>query len=68
MRDSMKIHADVSIECKNCGKRTTVPALKVGPGVKCQHCGAELVLNDAEYAAQAALLETAGHRDDVDFG
>lgn len=34
MREEHKIEAGVSIECRNCNMRTTIPALKVEPGVK----------------------------------
>lgn len=65
MRDEFKIEAGVSVECKNCGRRTTVPALKVEPGVKCSHCGAVLVLDDGNAAAKETMLGAAANRDDV---
>lgn len=65
MRDEFKIEAGVSVECKNCGRRTTVPALKVEPGVKCSHCGAVLVLDDGNAAAKEAMLGAAANRGDV---
>lgn len=68
MRDEFKIEAKVSIVCRNCGERTSVPARKVEPGVKCESCGKELTLSEGDYAAKAALLTVAGNRKDVDFG
>ena len=68
MGNSFKIKAGVSIECKNCGSRTTVPALKVDAAIKCQHCGADLTIDKMAYAAKAALLIVAGNRNDVDMG
>lgn len=65
MRDKSKIEAGVSIVCKNCGKRNTVPAFKVAPGVKCSHCGAVLELGMGEAAAKAVMLDAAMGRDDV---
>jgi len=65
MRDELKIDALVDIVCKNCGKRTTVPALKVEPGVKCRHCGAILEIGIGEYAAKAVMLNAAAGREDV---
>ena len=62
---SFMIEAGVSLECRNCGKRTTVPALKVVPGVKCQNCRAELAVDDAAYGMKAALLQVAATRNDV---
>jgi len=47
MRDDLMIEAGVSLECRDCGQRTLVPASKVEPGVKCRSCGAELVIDTA---------------------
>lgn len=68
MSDGFKSGARVSIECKDCGKRTTVPALMVAPGVKCQRCGKVLAIDDTAHAAKRALLTVAGHWNNVDFG
>lgn len=68
MNDAFKIDVCVDIECKNCGKRTAVPALKVDPGVKCQYCGAVLALTVAEYAMKTVLISAAGNRNDVNLG
>lgn len=65
MQDEFKVEAGVSIECRNCGRRTTVPALKVEPGVKCEHCGKSLNPNLGDYAAKTAMLKVATLRDDV---
>lgn len=65
MQDEFKIEAGVSIECKNCGRRTTVPALKVEPGVKCEQCGEPLVLSLGDYAAKATMLKEAALKDNV---
>ena len=59
------IEAGVSLECRACKKRTTFPALKVAPGIKCSHCG-EMVEVDAEaIAAKTVMLAMAATMADV---
>lgn len=65
MCDDFMIKAGVSVECQDCGKRTTVPALRVVPGVKCEHCGTVLSLGVAEVAAKQVMLDAAAVRRDV---
>lgn len=68
MQDEFKIEGLVSVDCKACGKRTSLPALHVEPGVKCEHCGVTLTLNAWDYAAKNVILEAAGGREDVSIG
>lgn len=68
MKQDFMIEAGVSIECKNCGKRTTVPALRVEPGIKCKHCDSVLVLNQGHAAAKAVMCAAASRRTDVNIG
>lgn len=63
--DELKIEAGVSLECRSCGKRSTIPALKVEPGVKCKNCGAELVIDTNALAAKAVMLAAAAEKADV---
>lgn len=65
MCDEYMIEAGVSLECRSCKKRTTVPALKVVPGVKCGHCGAMLVVDEYAEAMKAVMLMAAAGRNDV---
>lgn len=65
MRDDLMIEAGVSLACRDCGRRTLVPASKVEPGVKCRSCGAELAIDTAANAAKAVMLAAAARRNDV---
>lgn len=65
MNEAFKIEAGVSLQCRICGKRTTVPALKVGQGGSCECCGAVLVPGSGDYAAKAVILRMAVKRNDV---
>ena len=65
MREDLMIEAGVSLECRDCGVRTNVPASKVEPGVKCTSCGAELVVDTAALAAKAVMLAAAAGRNDI---
>lgn len=65
MRDDLMIEAGVSLECRDCGHRTLVPASKVEPGVKCRSCGAELVIDTAAMSAKSVMLAAAAWRNDV---
>lgn len=65
MCDEYMIEAGVSLECRSCKKRTTVPALKVLPGIKCCHCGAELTVDAYAIAMKRAMLMAAAGRNDV---
>ena len=65
MKPKFLIEAGVSIECRNCRKRTTVPALKAKPGIKCDHCGAVLKLDRGDAVAKAVMLKAALSRNDV---
>lgn len=57
--DELKAECGVTFVCKNCNKQTTVPALRVEPGILCPHCGKEL-----EVTAYALALKknTSGFR------
>lgn len=65
MRDDLMIEAGVSLVCRDCGRRTNVPARKVEPGVKCKNCDAELVIDTAAKSAKAVMLAAAAGRTDV---
>jgi uncharacterized paraquat-inducible protein A len=64
----MKADAGVSVECKECGHRTTFPALKVVPGVKCERCAAMLKLEPGDIAAKATMIGAAAGKTDVSIG
>lgn len=68
MRDEFKTEAGVSVECGECGKRTTFPALKVMPGFKCSHCGAVIELELGHIAAKATMIGAAAGKADVSIG
>ena len=57
--------AGVSIECRNCKRRTTVPAAKVHPGVKCCYCDADLVIDELAIAYKEMFLAFALDRTDT---
>ena len=65
MYDEYMIEAGVSLGCRNCKNRTTVPARKVVPGVKCGHCGAMLVIDKYAEAMKAVMLMAAAARNNV---
>ena len=65
MREEYMIEAGVSLECRSCKERTTVPALKVVSGVKCGHCGAMLVVDAYAEAMKAVMLMAAAGTNDV---
>ena len=54
--------ACVCLECRNCRGKTTVPALKVIPGVKCKYCNEELELNEYAAVLKRLMIFVAAHR------
>ena len=65
MCNAFKYEAGVSLECRSCNCRTTVPALKVLPGVNCGHCGAMLNVDANALAAKTVMLAFAAGRNDT---
>ena len=65
MHKDMMNEAGVSLECRSCRRRTTIPALKVLQGVSCVHCGAMLVVDHYALAAKAVLIKFATGRNDT---
>ena len=63
--DEFKAEAGVTFQCRNCNKKTTIPALRVVDGIKCAHCGSELEVTPYALALKAVLLSFASGRDDV---
>lgn len=59
------IEAGVSLECKTCRKRTTFPALKVAPGIKCNYCGAMVEVDAGAIAAKTVMLAMTAYMTDV---
>lgn len=68
METDFKIDALVGIDCEMCGNKSLIPPLQVEPGVKCQHCGAVLTLDERCYAERTALLIGSKGRKDVNLG
>ena len=65
MHMDMMYEASVSLECRSCHRRITIPALKVLQGVSCVHCGAMLVVDQYALAAKAVLITFAAGRNDT---
>lgn len=65
MRTEMMYEAGVSLKCRTCRCWTTIPALKVLPGVNCSHCGAMLNVDANALAGKAAMLAFAAGRNDT---
>lgn len=63
--DELKAECGITFVCKNCNKQTTVPALRVEPGILCPHCGKELEVTAYALALKKTLLDFAAKRDDV---
>ena len=57
--------AGVNLECRNCKRRTTVPAAKVEPGIKCCYCDANLVIDELAIAYKSMFLAFALDRTDT---
>lgn len=65
MYNEFKYEAGVSLECRSCRSWTTIPALKVLPGVKCGQCGSMLNVDANALAGKAAMLAFAAGRNDT---
>lgn len=65
MYNEFKYEAGVSLECRSCRSWTTIPALKVLPGVNCSHCGAMLNVDTNALAAKTVMLAFAAGRNDT---
>lgn len=65
MYTEFKYEAGVSLECRSCNRRTTVPALKVEQGIKCNFCSADLTVDAAALAMKSTLLNFAAKRNDT---
>lgn len=65
MNNDVLNEAGVSLECRNCNRRTTVPATKVEPGVKCSYCNADLPVDELAIAYKAMFLAFASGRTDT---
>lgn len=65
MNEEYLIEASVNFECRRCKVQTNIPALKVLPGIRCKHCGAELTVDAYAIAMKRVLLMAAAGRNDV---
>lgn len=60
-----KIEAGLNLFCGECGKYTLFPLLKIVPGIKCEHCGAMLTLDEPTLAAKNAVIAAVENLPDV---
>lgn len=60
-----KIEAGLNLFCGKCGKYTYFPFLKITDGIKCEHCGAMLTLDEPLIAAKNALAAIAANLPNV---
>lgn len=65
VQDNYWNEAGLDFKCKECNKHTTIPVLRVEPGIRCFHCGAELPCDHRVLAMQMSLLSFAFGRKDT---